>query len=68
MNMYCLPKNEVTHGVRIPREMKERLDELAKSQNCSTSAMIRSMLYGAIYSLDHPDTIDAVKAVLANER
>lgn len=68
MKFYALPSNDVTIGVRVPREIKDRIDELAKEQGCTTSAMIRSMLYGAIYSLDHPDTIEAVKAVLANER
>lgn len=60
----ALPQNDVRLGIRLPKELKDRIDEIAKSQGCTTSAMIRTMLYGAVYSLDHPETVEAVKEVL----
>ena len=66
MKMYAVPSNDVQIGVRIPRELKEEIDKLAKEGGCTTSAMIRSMLYGAVYSAQHPDLVEAVRGLIAN--
>lgn len=62
--MYNIPKNDFTLNMRIPRSLKDELDRIARENGCTTSAMIRSMLYGAVYSFEHPETVDAVKAIL----
>lgn len=64
--MYNIPKNDFTLNMRIPTSLKNELDRIAKENECTTSAMIRTMLYGAVYAYEHQDTVDAVKAVLNN--
>lgn len=64
--LYQLPKNEVRIGLRLPKELKDKIDQIAAENGYTTSALIRTMLYGAVYSMEHPDTIDAVKEVLKN--
>lgn len=65
--MYNIPKNDFTLNMRIPTSLKKELDRIAKENGCTTSAMIRTMLYGSVYAYEHQDTIDAVKAVLNAE-
>ena len=67
MKMYALPSNDVQIGLRITRELKEEIDKLAKEGGCTTSAMIRSMLYGAVYSAQHPELVEAVRGLIAND-
>ena len=43
------------------------LDRLAKEGGCTTSAMIRSMLYGAVYSAQHPELVEAVRGLIVND-
>ena len=64
--LYQLPKNEVRIGLRLPKELKDKIDQIAAENGYTTSSLIRTMLYGAVYSMEHPDTIDAVKEVLKN--
>ena len=65
--MYNIPKNDFTLNMRIPTSLKKELDRIARENGCTTSAMIRTMLYGSVYAYEHQDTIDAVKAVLNAE-
>ena len=63
-----MPNDNVSFGIRMPRWMVERLDELAARSDRSRSAVVRLMILKALGSLPGNDHAEAGRVGAANRQ